>query len=93
MKVENNDDNKTLSKYGITALIILIVIVIATLVCFTATVLAPNRTTKSNRYDLNCITKMSGRPLEDCRIESDKCLFEVEGTNTYELRPWEDCEE
>lgn len=93
MKVENNDGNKTLSKCWIAALIVLIAIVIVALIYFSVTVFAPNRTTKSNKYDLNCITKMSGRPLQDCRIESDKCLFEIEGTNTYELRPWEDCEE
>ena len=93
MKEKNNNSNKMLSKCWLIVLITLTAIVVATLVCLSATVFVPNRTTKSNRYDLNCITKMSGRPLQDCRIESDKCLFEIEGTNTYELRPWEDCEE
>lgn len=93
MKAKNNDSNKMLSKCWLITLITLVAIVIIVLICFTATVLAPNRATKPNKYDLNCITKMSGRPLQDCRIESDKCLFEIEGTNTYELRPLEDCEE
>lgn len=80
-------NNKTFLTILITAAITLV------LACIIVTVVPVKRTTKATKYDLNCITKMSGRPLQDCRIESDKCLFNIEGTNTYELRPWEDCEE
>lgn len=64
------------------------------IVLVTASIAAPaKRSNKAEKVDLNCITKVAGRPLQDCRIKSDKCLFEVDGTNMYELRPWEDCEE
>lgn len=77
-----------------TIFIILLILAIAVIMaCVIVTVTPVKRSNKATEYDLNCITKMTGRPLQDCRIESDKCLFEVDGTNTYELRPWEDCEE
>lgn len=77
-----------------TCLIALVIAAIATVfICVIVTVVPVKRTDRATKYDLNCITKMGGRPLQDCRIESDKCLFEIDGTNTYELRPWEDCEE
>lgn len=81
-------NNKTFLTILITVAITLV------LSCIIVTVVpSTNHKSTATKYDLNCITKMSGRPLQDCRIESDKCLFEIDGTNTYELRPWEDCEE
>lgn len=77
-----------------TIFIILLILAIAVIMaCVIVTVVPVKRSSKATEYDLNCITKMAGRPLQDCRIKSDKCLFEVDGTNTYELRPWEECKE
>lgn len=79
-------NNKTFLIILVTAALTLV------LACVVITVV-PSRHSKAVKYDLNCVTKMNGRPLQDCRIESDRCLFNIEGTNTYELRPWEDCNE
>lgn len=78
-----------------TLIISLVIVAIAVVAaCIIVTVMPVKRTSKATKYDLNCVTKIGGNPLKDCRVESDKCLIEVDGApNTYELHPWEDCEE
>ena len=83
---KNND------KFILTILVTAAITIV--LLCIIVTVVPHAKPSKATKYDLNCVTRIGGNPLKDCRVESDKCLIEVDGApNTYELRPWEDCEE
>lgn len=70
MKEKKNSSNgkKTISRVYIIGAITLGIIVVATIIAVTMLIFAPHeRTSKAQKYDLNCVTQLNEKPLQECR--------------------------
>lgn len=67
MKKKNNDKNMIGRVYTIGA-ITLAIIALVTIIAVTISIFAPReRTSKAQKYDLNCVTELKKNPLQECK--------------------------
>lgn len=68
MKKNNSNGEKMISRVYIIGAITLAIIVIVTIVAATTSIFAPHeRTSKAQKYDLDCVTQLNEKPLQECR--------------------------
>lgn len=64
----NNDDEKMVGRVYATVAIVLAIIAVIVIAAVTASILAPReRTTKAQKYNLDCVTELKRNPLQECK--------------------------
>ena len=64
---KNNDKSMVSRVYAIGA-ITLAIIALITIIAVTVSIFAPReRTSKAQRYDLDCVTQLNKKPLQECK--------------------------
>lgn len=70
MKKNNSDDEKMVSRVYTIGAITLAIIAIIAIIAVTISIFAPReRTDKAQKYDLDCVTQLNEKPLQECKHE------------------------
>lgn len=68
MKKKNSDGESIISRIYTIGAITLAIIAIITIIAVTVSIFAPReRTSKAQKYDLNCTTELRKNPLQECK--------------------------
>lgn len=70
MKKKNNDGEKMIGRIYTIGAITLAIIALITIIAVTVSIFAPReRTSKAQKYDLDCVTELKKNPLQECKNE------------------------
>lgn len=68
MKKNNSNNESMISRVYAIGAITLGVIAIITIIAVTISIFAPReRTSKAQKYDLDCVTQLNEKPLQECK--------------------------